>query len=112
MGIVDPEIRTHVPSGEALVALSRKGLSFANGADVIKEVVEQVGAEGAACAVEVTSAFMMVNRLIEMTGQPTRKWEAERIGSIVTELGLSEFPHAGHRERIGLVTRAKRRLHV
>ncbi len=94
-GIVDPRIDTGIVGGRELIGLARSATLPEPDAAATYAVVEVLGTEAAATAIEVAGAFEMTNRVVEATGQPVLRKERERAMPILEALGALSFPHSG-----------------
>jgi hypothetical protein len=95
LAIVNPETDPGIPGGRELIALGQSALGAAPDPTTVARVGKVLGEEAAVTAAEVASAFMMVNRIVEATGQPVLTNQRERMRPILELLGAMEFPHSG-----------------
>lgn len=112
-GIVDPDQDTGVKGGAQLVAMARSAVSPRPDPSTVTNLAREVGQPAAVTAAEVAACFMMINRIVEATGQPALTRQRERMRPLLSELGVLEFPHAGlttERERPGMIRRVIRKL--
>jgi AhpD family alkylhydroperoxidase len=113
VAIVDPETDSGIPGGRELIALAQSAVSANPDPATVAGVVSVLGEEAALTAAEVSSAFMMTNRIVEATGQPALTKQRERMRPVLERLGAMDFPHSGLTttlDRPGTLQRVARRL--
>lgn len=112
-GIVDTSIDTAIPGSRQLIELSRSASTSEPDPSTLTDVAETLGEAAAVTAAEVASCFQMINRLVEMTGQPAMEKQRERMMPVIEPLGLLEFPHSGltvAQQKPSLTKRVARKL--
>lgn len=95
IAIVDPETDSGIPGGRELIALAQSAVSISPDPAPVARVAAVLGEEAAVTAAEVASAFMMINRIVEATGQPALTKQSERMQPALERLGAMDFPHSG-----------------
>ncbi|MGF1617209.1 MAG: hypothetical protein ACFCU2_05300 [Acidimicrobiia bacterium] len=113
IAIVDPGVEPGITGGKELIELSRSATSLHPDAGTAKKVAAALGPEAAVTAAEVAAAFMMINRIVEATGQPALEKQQERVRPTLERLGAMDFAHSGHTtvlEQPGTLQRVARKL--
>lgn len=112
--IVDSGVDPGVPGGRQLIELGRSALGASLGPSAVHHVESELGLAAALTAVEVASAFSMVNRVMIATGQPNT---AHKIAQATPDLRILDAERFDHTPAMGrqpyakrLVGRLKRRL--
>jgi alkylhydroperoxidase family enzyme len=113
LGIADSSVDTRIEGAQELLALSRSAVSDNPDPGTVHAVAEVLGPEAAVTASEVAAGFMMINRLVEATGQPVLARQRELFMPVLEPLGAMAFPHSGmvvDREKPGIMTRIARKV--
>jgi alkylhydroperoxidase family enzyme len=113
LGITDLSIDTGIEGAQELLALSRSAVSTSPDPGTVQAVAASLGPEAAVTAAEVAAGFMMINRLVEATGQPVLARQRENFMPILEPMGALAFPHSGltvDRGKPRIITRIARKV--